>query len=81
MTLSCIGVDVEPPMVVRTTRCARIRQVRCGRSMCWVLRVPGHLQGRVQMLGVGAPMISRDNAVGAHSGATYLRLGLHDPMH
>src|SRR5262252_4923507 len=41
MTMSCICVDFEKQMVLRTKRLMRVRSVRCFRSIFWVCRLPG----------------------------------------
>ena len=38
---SCIGVDLEKQIVLRTNRLMRARNVRCLRSIFWVFRFPG----------------------------------------
>src|SRR5882724_5168790 len=41
MTMSCICVDFEKQIVLRTKRLMRVRNVRCLRSICCVLCLPG----------------------------------------
>jgi hypothetical protein len=41
ITMSCIGIDLAKQSVVRTRRVMRVRHVRCFRSICCVLRLPG----------------------------------------
>ena len=40
MTMSGIWGEREKPIVLRTRRVVRVRNVRCFRSMCCVLRLP-----------------------------------------
>jgi hypothetical protein len=39
MTMSCIWVDFEKQIVLRTNRLIRVRNVRCFRSIFWVFRL------------------------------------------
>ena len=41
MTVSCIYIDVEKQLVLRTKRFMRVRHVRCVRSIFCLLRLPG----------------------------------------
>jgi hypothetical protein len=41
MTMSCICVDLEKQIVLRTKRLIRVRNVRCLRSIFCVFRLPG----------------------------------------
>src|SRR5215475_5002325 len=41
MTMSCIWVEREKQIVLRIRRLIRVRNVRCLRSICCVLRLPG----------------------------------------
>ena len=41
ITRSCIWTDVEKQIVLRTRRLIRVRNVRCFRSICCGLRLPG----------------------------------------
>ena len=41
MTISCICMDLEKQIVLRVSRLMRVRKVRCFRSICCVLRLPG----------------------------------------
>ncbi len=41
MTMSCIAMDREKQIVLRTRRVMRVRHVRCVRSIFRVWRLPG----------------------------------------
>jgi hypothetical protein len=41
ITVSCIWIDGEKQIVFRVNRLSRVRHIRCFRSICGVLRVPG----------------------------------------
>ena len=40
ITTSCSQVDLEKQIVFRASRLIRVRNVRCLRSICWVLALP-----------------------------------------
>src|SRR6266571_5839065 len=56
MTMSCICIAFDKQMLLRTKRFMRVRKVRCLRSICCVLRLPG-LGTSGSRWGVRAPMI------------------------
>jgi hypothetical protein len=41
--MSCIWIDLEKQIVLRTNRLIRVGNMRCFRSICCVLRLPGRL--------------------------------------
>ena len=55
--MSCIWIDFEKQIVLRTKRLIRVRNVRCVRSIFWVFRLPGLCIDGVEMAFVRPPMI------------------------
>jgi hypothetical protein len=64
--MSCICVDLEKQIVLRTNRLMRARNVGCLRSIFWVFRFPGLCTSGARCR-VYAPQLGSDKARSAQA--------------